>query len=230
METKILFRCSGTGSLMTDPKLKADKDAGNLSETAKTFVEDKWLFDTFGFAESIKNQYMDKGNECEQDSMDLVTQVLEGGFRSRYNTKLQNEYVIGTPDIVLQDCVEDIKTSWNLKTFFNAELSKMYFAQAQCYMWLTNKEKYRLIYALVPTPQSMVLNECEKLVYKYGKNYDNEDYIAECQQIQRNNDLIKELPIEKRVKVFAFDYDPAYIETLKGKIEKAREYYNTLKL
>ena len=230
METKILFRCSGTGSLMTDPKLKADKDAGNLSETAKTFVEDKWLFDTFGFAESIKNQYMDKGNECEQDSMDLVTQVLEGGFRSRYNTKLQNDYVIGTPDIVLQDCVEDIKTSWNLKTFFNAELSKMYFAQAQCYMWLTGKEKYRLIYALVPTPQSMVLNECEKLVYKYGKNYDNEDYIAECQQIQRNNDLIKELPTEKRVKVFAFDYDPNYIETLKGKIEKAREYYNTLKL
>ena len=230
METKILFRCSGTGSLMTDPKLKADKDAGNLSETAKTFVEDKWLFDTFGFAESIKNQYMDKGNECEQDSMDLVTQVLEGGFRSRYNTKLQNDYVIGTPDIVLADCVEDIKTSWNLKTFFNAELSKMYFAQAQCYMWLTGKEKYRLIYALVPTPQSMVLNECEKLVYKYGKNYDNEDYIAECQQIQRNNDLIKELPIEKRVKVFAFDYDPNYIETLKGKIEKAREYYNTLKL
>ena len=230
METKNLFRCSGTGALMTDPKLKADKDAGNLSETAKTFVEDKWLFDTFGFAESIKNQYMDKGNECEQDSMDLVTQVLEGGFRSRYNTKLQNDYVIGTPDIVLADCVEDIKTSWNLKTFFNAELSKMYYAQAQCYMWLTGKEKYRLIYSLVPTPQSMVLNECEKLVYKYGKNYDNEDYIAECQQIQRNNDLIKELPTEKRVKVFAFDYDPNYIETLKNKIEKAREYYNTLKL
>jgi len=161
---------------------------------------------------------------------DLVTQGLEGGFRSRYNTKLQNDYVIGTPDIVIQDCVEDIKTSWNLKTFFNAELSKMYFAQAQCYMWLTGKEKYRLIYALVPTPQSMVLNECEKLVYKYGKNYDNEDYIAECQQIQRNNDLIKEIPTEKRVKVFAFDYEPEYIETLKIKIEKAREYYNTLKL
>jgi hypothetical protein len=230
MENKILFRCSGTGSLMTDPKLKADKDAGNLSETAKTFVEDKWLFEQFGFSESIKNQYMDKGNECEQDSMDLVSQVVEGGFRSRYNTKLQNEYVIGTPDIVLADCVEDIKTSWNLKTFFNAELSKMYYAQAQCYMWLTGKEKYKLIYALVPTPQSMVLNECEKLVYKYGKNYDNEDYINECQQIQRNNDLIKELPIEKRVKVFAFDYDPAYIETLKVKIERAREYYNTLKL
>lgn len=230
MENKILFRCSGVGSLMNEPKLKSDKEAGNLSETAKTFVEDKWLFDEFGFSELLKNDYMDKGNECEQDSMELVSQVVEGGFRSRYNTKLQNDYVIGTPDIVLQDCVEDIKTSWNLKTFFNAELSKMYFAQAQCYMWLTGKEKYRLIYALVPTPQHMVLNECEKLAWKYGKNYDNEDYIAQTQQIQRNNDLIKDLPIEKRVKVFAFDYDPAFIELLKTKIEKAREYYNTLKL
>jgi hypothetical protein len=105
MENKILFRCSGVGSLMNEPKLKADKDAGNLSETAKTFIQDKWLFDTFGFSELLKNDYMDKGNECEQDSMDLVSQVVPGGFRSRYNTKLQNDYVIGTPDIVLQDCV-----------------------------------------------------------------------------------------------------------------------------
>lgn len=230
MQSNILFRCSGVGALMNEPKLKADKEAGNLSETAKAFVTDVWLLREFGFAESIKNQYMDKGNECEQDSMDLVTKVLEGGFRSRFNTKLQNDYVIGTPDIVLEDCVEDIKTSWNLKTFFNAELSKMYYCQAQCYMWLTGKEKYRLIYALVPTPQHMVLNECEKLAWKYGKNYDNEDYIAECQQIQKNNDLIKDLPIEKRVKVFDFDFKPEYIETLKVKIEKAREYYNTLKL
>lgn len=230
MENKILFRCSGVGALMTEPKLKADKDAGNLSETAKTFVTDMWLFEEFGFAESIKNQYMDKGNECEQDSMDLVTQVVPGGFRSRYNTKLQNDYVKGTPDIVLNDCVEDIKTSWNLKTFYNAELSKMYYTQAQCYMWLTGKQKYRLIYSLVPTPEHLILSECEKLVLKYNRNKENEDYIKECNQIKKNNDLIKDIEIKKRVKIFEFEYNPKYIETLKIKIEKAREYYNTLKL
>lgn len=230
MENNILIRCSGAGALLTEPKLKIDKEAGNLSETAKTFVTDLWLYNTYGFKEIIKNDYMDKGNFMEQDSMDLVQEVLGGSFRSRYATKLQNDYVLGTPDIVLEDCVEDIKTSWNLKTFFNAELSKMYFAQAQCYMWLTNKPKYRLIYCFVPTPQHIILRECEKVAWKYDKNYDNEDYIAECQQIQRNNDLINELPKEKRVKVFAFDYDEKFIENLKVKIDKAREYYNTLKL
>lgn len=230
MENKILFRCSGVGSLLTEPKTKEDKNAGKLSETAKTFVTDMWLFNEFGFKESIKNEYMDKGNECEQDSMDLTQSVLGGAFRSRYNQKLQNDYVIGTPDIVLSDCVEDIKTSWNLKTFYNAELTKMYTSQAQCYMWLTGKTNYRLIYCLVPTPQHMVINECEKLAYKYGKNYENEDYQRECMQIQKNNDLIKDLPIEKRVKVFEFSYDESFIENLKFKIEKAREFYNTLKL
>lgn len=230
MENKILIRCSGAGALLTEPKLKSDKEAGLLSETAKTFVTDMWLFNTFGFKESIKNDYMDKGNFMEQDSMDLVQNVLGGAFRSRYNQKLQNDYVIGTPDIVLNDCVEDIKTSWSLKTFYNAELTKMYTAQAQCYMWLTGKTNYRLIYCLVPTPQHIINSQLEKLVWKFDKNYENEDYIKECEQIQKNNDLINDLPMDKRVKVFAFEYDESFIENLKLKIEKAREFYNTLKL
>jgi hypothetical protein len=227
---KILFRSSSVGSLLTEPKSKADKDAGNLSETAKSLTEDLWLYNTYGFRESIKNDYMDKGISCEQDSMDLVQDVLGGQFRSRYNQQLTNDYISGCPDIVLSDYVEDIKTSWNLKTYFNAEPTTMYITQAQCYMWLTGRLKYRLIYCLVPTPQHIIANQMQKLSYSYGGNYDNLDYIEECQQIQRNNDLINEIPKEDRVKVFEFMYDEALIEKLKGQIEKARNYYNTLKL
>ena len=227
---KILFRSSSVGSLLTEPKSKADKDAGNLSETAKSLTEDLWLYNTYGFRESIKNDYMDKGISCEQDSMDLVQDVLGGQFRSRYNQQLTNDYISGCPDIVLSDYVEDIKTSWNLKTYFKAEPTTMYITQAQCYMWLTGRIKYRLIYCLVPTPQHIIANQMQKLSYSYGGNYDNLDYIEECQQIQRNNDLINEIPKEDRVKVFEFMYDEALIEKLKGQIEKARNYYNTLKL
>jgi hypothetical protein len=230
MENKILFRSSSVGSLLTEPKLKADKEAGKLSDTTKTLVEDLWLYNTYGFRESIKNDYMDKGNTCEQDSMELVQEVLGGQFRSRFAKKLENDYIVGTPDIVLTDCVEDIKTSWNLKTYFNAEPTTMYKVQAQCYMWLTGVHSYRLIYCLVPTPQHLVSNEMQKLSYKFGGNYDNPDYIEQCQQIQRNNDLINEIPKADRVKVFEFTYDEAVIEKLKGQIEKARIYYSQLKL
>ena len=226
----ILFRSSSVGSLLTEPKLKADKEAGKLSDTAKILVEDLWLYNTYGFRESIKNDYMDKGVEMEQESMQLTQDVLGGAFRSRYNQQLSNDYISGCPDIVLTDCVEDIKTSWNLKTYFNAEPTTMYKVQAQCYMWLTGVHSYRLIYCLVPTPQHLVSNEMQKLSYKFGGNYDNPDYISECQQIQRNNDLINEIPKADRVKVFEFTYDEAVIEKLKAQIEKARNYYNTLKL
>jgi hypothetical protein len=207
-----------------------EADSSTLSDTAKTLVEDLWLYNTYGFRESIKNDYMDKGVEMEQESMQLAQDVLGGAFRSRYNQQLSNDYISGCPDIVLTDCVEDIKTSWNLKTYFNAEPTTMYTTQAQCYMWLTGVHSYRLIYALVPTPQDIISSQMQKLSYAYGGNYDNLDYIAECQQIQRNNDLINEIPKADRVKVFEFTYDEAVIEKLKGQIEKARNYYNTLKL
>jgi len=57
----------------------------------------------------------------------------------------------------------------------------------------------------------------QRLYYKLCGNYDNEDYIAECQQIQRNTDLINDIPKENRVKVLEFAYDANYIETLKAK-------------
>ncbi len=230
MDKQLLFRASSCGALLTEPKLKADKDAGNLSATAKTLVQSMWLQGEYGYREFVNNEYMDKGLAMEQDSMQLVQDVLGGAFRTKNREKLQDEFIIGTPDIILSDAVEDIKTSWSLRTFFEAEPTTMYEVQAQCYMKLTGVHKYRLIYALVPNTKEMVIAECESLAWKFGRNYENEDYIAQCQQIQRNNDIILELPIEKRIKVFNFKYDAILMEKLQGKIIKAREYYKTLTL
>ena len=227
---KLLFRCSAVGALLTEPKLKADKDAGKLSATAKTLVESMWLEKTYGYREFINNEYMDKGLSMEQDSMELVQSVLGGQFRVKNREKFSNDFVIGTPDIILSDCIEDIKTSWSLRTFFEAEPTTLYKIQAQCYMDLKGIDNYRLIYALVPNTKEMIINECERLVYKFGRNYDNEDYIAQCQQIQFNNDLILNIPKEQRVKIFEFKRDKELLEQLYTKVEKARKYYATLSL
>lgn len=230
MENKLLFRCSSVGQLLTDPKTKADKEAGVLSQTAKTLVESMWMQMKYGYYEPIVNDYMTKGLNMEQDSMALVQSVLGGQFRTKNRERLQNDYFIGTPDIILKDAVEDIKTSWSLKTFMNAELTPLYMAQAQAYMALTGILQYRLIYALVPTDEAVILKNCDKLVWQYGGDYSNEDYIAHSTQIKRNNDLIKDIPAHDRVKVFEFGYDADMVEELHRRIERAREYYLTLKL
>ena len=227
---KLLFRCSSAGSLLTEPKSKADKDAGKLSETAKTLVQSMWLERKFGYREFVNNEYMDKGLSMEQDSMSLVQSVLGGEFRVKNREKFSNEFVIGTPDIILSNCIEDIKTSWSLRTFFESEPSTLYKVQAQCYMALKGIKSYRLIYCLVPNTKEMVINECERLAFKFGRNYENEDYIEQCQQIQRNTDLINEIPPNQRIKIFNFSYDEAMIETLYSKIIKAREYYDSLEM
>lgn len=225
-----LFRASGVGALLTEPRADKDKKAGVLSVTAKTFVRNVWLQNEFGYREYIQNDAMTKGLMQEQDSMELVQEVLGGQFRVKNRERLQNEYLIGTPDIILPDCIEDIKTSKNLRTFIEAEIEDLYEAQAMTYMELTGVHSYRLIYALVPDSPESIMKAKERLSYSFGQDYSNTDYIEQCEQIQRNNDLILTLPKDKRIKVYSFDWSQDYMDRLYAKCDKAREYYNTLSL
>lgn len=223
---QILFRCSSLGKLLTEPKLKSDKDAGNLSETAKSLVLEVMLFQKYGYKERLMTDAMYKGLICEQDSMGLVQSVL-GGLRTKNEKHLKNEFIMGTPDIILSKSgiVEDIKTSENIRTFFNAEITKDYEAQLQGYMWLTGLEKARLIYCLVPTPLETIEKAKTRLKYQFDNPDNNKDYIEMCEQIQHNNDVISTIPKHERIKVFTINRNDDIIETLKAKIIKAREYY-----
>lgn len=228
--TTPLFRASGVGALLTEPKLKTDKDAGNLSATAKTFVLNTWLQNEYGYSEFTQTDAMTKGLMQEQDSMELVQEVLGGQFRVKNRERFKNEYLIGTPDIILPDCIEDIKTSKNLRTFIDADVEPMYEAQAMTYMELKWIHSYRLIYALVPDSPESIVRAKERLVWSFGGDYSNADYIAQCEQIQHNNDIIMTIPKEKRIKVFTFEWSKDYMDRLYAKCDKAREYYNTLSL
>ena len=225
---KLLFRCHNAGALLTEPKLKSE--AGQLSLTAKTMIEAMWLKNTFGYREIVTTDAMTKGLRLEQESMALAQTVLGGAFRSKNRETFKNDFIIGTPDIILSDYVEDIKTCYNLRTFFEAEPTKLYLTQAQCYMALTGRKSYRLIYCLVPNADDAIIKECERVAWQYGRDYENEDYIAHCSQIKANNDCIAKIPIEQRVKVFEFEHDAEMVAKIYGQIEKARVYYETIKL
>jgi hypothetical protein len=233
-EDKLLIRASQLGLLMTEPKTKADKEAGLLSETAKTMVESIWLYNKYGYKESVVTDEMMKGLICEQDSMALVQEVLGGEFRVKNDERKQNDYVIGSADTPLkkEDVIEDLKSSYNLRTFFNAKYKQgdVYWWQGQAYMWLWGKKKYRLIYCLVPTPEEYITEQKKKFWYKFNCDETNEDYIKISMQIDRNNELIKDIPAKDRVKVFEFGFDADAIEQVKVQYDKAVKYYNTLKL
>jgi len=228
---EILIRASQAHKIMTEPKLKSDKEAGLLGETSKTYIKELFLYNEFGYKEPLYTPQIMKGQLCEQDSMALVQEVLGGEFRTKCNEKKSNEFICGTPDVVLKesDYIEDIKTSWDIKTFFNAELEKSYYWQGQCYMALFGKTKYRLIYCLVQTPEELVREEIKKYFFKFGCDEMNEDYITVENQITQNFDISKIEP-KKRLRIFEFDYNQSDIDKLYLQVKKAREYYKTLKL
>ncbi|MFA5234153.1 MAG: hypothetical protein WC390_07120 [Sulfurimonas sp.] len=234
MENILKIRASQAYKLLTEPRNKADKEAGNLSETTKTYIEELWLEHNYGYKENVMTDEMLKGLLCEQDSMKLVQNKFGGKFRIKNTKNYSNEYITGTPDIILEEekIVEDIKCSFSVKTFFKAkaneeEINKNYFWQAQCYMALTGATKYRLIYCLVKTPDEIITELKKKLYYKFNCDETNKDYQLWSEQIEINHNLDL-IPEEKRIKVFEFDFDQSKINMLYSKIDKARNYYNSL--
>ena len=232
IETKkiVKFHCSSLSKIMTDPKSKADKEAGNLGETAKTHIKDIWLKNNYGYKEPIVTNEMIKGVCCETESIQLLIEN-DSEYREKNKERFFNDFIQGEPDVILSDCIEDVKTSWTIKTFFNSDLKDDYWWQGQGYMSLLGIKKYKLTYCLIDTPPELITKEIN---YQIGKlktsvtdGYFDADKIA--QQIRRNH-IVSHLPIEKRIKVFEFDYDINEVKRMESRILKAREFYNTLKL
>lgn len=204
----------------------------SIAETTKKYIKEIWLRDKFGFKKDVLTDAMLKGLLCEQDSIGLVQQVLGGEFRIKNTKRFYNEWLEGTPDVILnrEDVIEDVKTCEDLQTFFNAELIPEYEWQGHGYMNLVGKRKYRLIYALIPTPYELIVEQKKRWWFKYGCDDNNPHYIEVSNQIDTNNDAILTIPEDKRLKIFEFDYSPEKIELAKSKAIVGNEYYNSLSL
>lgn len=230
---QIKFRASSAGHLMANPRAKKAREAGELSQTAKTYIQNVWLRENYGYDEPVVTNQMLKGHLCEQDSMGLVSKLYPSPeFRKKNKRNYINDWFTGTPDVILalDNTVEDLKTCWDLRTYFEKmEVPKLYYTQGQVYMDLTGARKFRLHYCLINTPEELILEEEKRFWFRFGCDDENKHYQQISRQLRRNHHF-DHIPIEQRVKTFTFDYDEAFMAELKKRIEKARSYYATLSL
>lgn len=215
-------------------ELIAKRDAPfELGETAKRFIEETWLREEFDYNEPMVTRQTLKGELCEQDSIDLVSRMIPASsFRLKNRDTFKNSYVKGKPDVLLrpEKTVEDVKSSWTLRTFFEVTSSpELYFAQGQSYMDLTGLDHFRLIYVLVDTPSEIVAEEKKGFWFKYGCDSENQDYQAISMQLEINH-RYQHIPEEQRFKVFEFGRDDKYLDELKYRAKIARDYYRSLRL
>jgi len=211
------IRASQVGKIMTSSRSKGDV----LSKTAKSYLEQLAKEELLGVRTEFSSKYTDKGNIVEDDAIALVEKVAGFDFLYKNEEHFSNDYVTGTPDVLTDDVLIDVKSSWNVDTFpmFDRELkNKDYYYQLQAYMWLTGKTESYLCYCLVDTPKFIIKAEVRKL---HKPRYS--DIKAIILKHKFNEDTEKH-----RVKTFKVELDLEAIEQIKERIEVCRSYYNNL--
>lgn len=201
MEKIFKIRASAAGQIMSNPLKKTDL----LSKTSQTYVFD-WLKEQiYGYRKEISNKYLTKGIELEDEAIDRAIEWLDLPMVLKNKDYFEDDFFCGTPDLIDNGIVYDIKNSWSCFTFplFENEIpTKDYIYQLQVYMHLTGCKKAELVYVLLNTPESMI--------YETKHNYDNLDK-------------------KYRIKSFKIDYDIEIINDLQNRVTNIREFLKTIK-
>lgn len=228
--TKHKFRCSSLGHLFTEPKTKAEKDRGELSETTKTHLMDIFISQQFGRQTDINNKYLEKGVTNEEDSITFLSRVNKVMYRKN-DQRFYNDYIQGEPDILPDpengNTVFDVKTSWDCFTFFRTYDKKMkdlYLWQLRGYSWLTGAENAKLSYCLTDTPKVLIEAEKRKLWYQLGQPADDNENWQDAQRVIERAMTYDDIPLRNRVLTYDVDLSGDWKEDIILKVRKARGY------
>ena len=228
---KFKCRASAIGSIMTMPRTKKEKEEGRLSKTAESYVKD-WLKEQpeyFNRRREFSNKYTYKGNKVEDNSIEFAGEMLGYPFLFKNEEFFSNDWVHGTPDVILEDTILDVKNSWDYHTFpfFENEIpSKDYYYQGQGYMWLTGRNHYKLVYTLLDAPEEQIYSEARRHIF--SNHLDLEMDMDTIYEAKKEELTYGDIPAEKRIKVFEFDRDDAIIAQIQERVEAARRYVEEL--
>jgi hypothetical protein len=195
------WRASQLGNLMTNSKSKSQV----LSETTKSEIRKIAKQDFYGYTTEIKTKPMIKGTDWEQNGIDLLNSVRFTQY-TKNELRLSNEYMTGCCDIITDDSIIDIKSSWSLETFPATPPegdASGYEWQGRAYMWLYEKPSFELVYTMYTTPDEL-LTEWDNL------------------SIHR----VDHIDPAKRITVVRYERDEALEEQIKERLIHCSEYYS----
>lgn len=222
-----------TGSLTTKQseelnKLIQKRDNPELPEGAKTYCQEWITEQLYSRRKQFTSKYTDKGLSVEDQAIELLSNYYGWGMVMKNEKFLENEHIMGTPDLILYDLIPDIKNSWDCFTFplFENKEDKSYWWQMQGYMRLTGKQKAAIIYCLLDAPEGIIEAEARKLSYRAG--YDELE--MEFYNKVKGTMTYSHLPIELRVKRFDIQRDDKAIALIEKRVEQCRKFISTLKI
>jgi hypothetical protein len=216
------IRCSAIGSIMAYPE-KNEVPKGAITYL-HTWVKEQ-LYDRTRF---FTSKYTEKGINVEEDAINLASDYFGWGFVTKNEKHYENDFLTGTPDLVLAGLVPDIKSSWDCFSFplFDTKVDSDYEWQLQGYMALTGKENAAVIYCLMDAPEELVEREARNLSYKAGYSEVEVEFYEQVKLSMTYSNL----PIELRIRRFDVQRDEKKIQQINDRVEKCREHIKTLPL
>ena len=216
----------------TKAELIAKRDAPpQLSEGAKTRVKEQFLADRFGINREFWSKETDKGNECEDESIKLFAKV-SGIFGIRKNEKqFESDFFKGTPDIITNDAVIDIKTSFSGSTFpwFENELPEnAYFYQVQAYLHLTGRQNGFVAYCLTNSNDDQIQDEVRREAWRQKLIDPTDDQLDEIEKKVYSQMTFDHINDGLRVKIYEVKRDDNIINEMIERVKLCRVYYKEL--
>lgn len=217
-----LFRCSALGNVVTA--------SGKLTDGAKTYLKECFIGKIYGVRKEAYGKALEKGVACEQDGLGLLNKTLyKGRFVAKVDETKENEYIMGTPDTIMDDIIYDIKNAWDLFSFGKAELTHLHEWQIKGYCYLYGKEKGRIFYCLNNMPDYMISEEERKMFYTLRKwtTMDDPDFTTACDEL-RKGFVYDQMPDHHRFKIFDVEFTKEDEEKIIACVNQGRKYLNEL--
>jgi len=232
-------RASQLGKLMTEPKTKKAKEAGELSETAKSYLDEVALEKVYGRERpELRTKEIRKGVEVEEQAITALQEVLGGdhGFLTKNEDRMEDDHFTGIPDLLTKDSVFDTKAPWDLLTFHKAEPPIKptgsftgYYWQLQAYMALTGREWACLAYCFVDTPEDLVEGDAMKMRFNYPLGEEDPEFQKDADRLRMMHST-EGFTTTDLVKLYWVQRDDEAIDRARNKVGSANEYLKGWKL
>lgn len=202
------FHCSSMPKLMSA--------SGKWTQTNESALLDIAIEQKYGMRKPIETDAMRKGTMVESDVIDLYA-----NFKNKKlfkNKKFyENSTLCGTPDIITDEGIIDIKSSFDIWTFssVNEKSAKDdYYWQGVSYCYLIGKSKFTLVYGLVDTPAEIQFNLYRRLAYTMTEE--------EAENVIARNHTYSHISPNKRLKIYEWDIPLLDFTRLDTRIAEAK--------
>ena len=211
--------------------LIAKRDAPpQLSTGAKTYIRDVFYGEKFDFQKSFTSRFTEKGDQCEDRSIQQVVDFLGLPMVFKNDKWFENDYIHGTMDVLMKsiDFQFDMKNAYypnGLQTF-ETKLDHDYEWQQHGYNWLAGVNNAAVIRVLMNPPENILEKEAWIRLKDAGLTKMNDDFMNEVRELFN---FEAKQPIQDRIKIFTLRTESHHIETIKLAVELARVYWGELK-